>query len=481
MKPSDQSQWKKAHSNSKNMDYYYSIKNMKECYWKVSDMPEYWCFFLDERGDRKLFNIVTGEKKENNTQKPIIQPPVSQSQTNNNAIPKSSFSQPSKPSFTPNNNRSGNSTNVASHYNKIQSLDREEREESKIKHLRQVNNLIKTSLIQKYCPKNENATVLDLACGKGGDMGKWNFNRIKKYVGIDIASESVKNAIERFKASNWEFKCRFAICDLGKFDINNDSDFFNEYDAFDCISMQFALHYLFESEESINLLFKTVSRRLKKDKYFIGTISDGNAIIRLIRNGFIDIMEKGKEENKEEKEEAQENEEKNEEEEEENEKKVEKIYSFSNDVCSIEMNEENYQKQWKMKLNPFGVRYKFTLLESVEGLDEFVVVPQLLKEIGEKYNLKLILSENLNDYFYRILEDEEIIKQIEKKSIFDRRGSIGYDEWNAIHMYRVFVFQKVESESDSSIGLFSSMEDSRYKGRNEINFGNIEDFSNPIY
>lgn len=179
LKPSNENEWKKAHSNSKNMDYYYSVKNMKECYWKVADMPEYWCFFLDEHGERKVFNIVTGEKKDGNTTKTIPQNSLLQSKSQPiKSTPKS----PQTYTSSVSNPKSGNSNDVAHHYNKIQSLDREEREESKIKHLRQVNNIIKTSLIQKYCPKKD-ASVLDLACGKGGDMGKWNFNKIKKYVG----------------------------------------------------------------------------------------------------------------------------------------------------------------------------------------------------------------------------------------------------------------------------------------------------------
>lgn len=141
-------------------------------------MPEYWCFILDEHGERKVFNIVTGEKKDGNTTKTIPQNSLLQSKSQPiKSTPKS----PQTYTSSVSNPKSGNSNDVAHHYNKIQSLDREEREESKIKQ-RQVNNIIKTSLIQKYCPK-KNASVLDLACGKGGDMGKWNFNKIKKYVG----------------------------------------------------------------------------------------------------------------------------------------------------------------------------------------------------------------------------------------------------------------------------------------------------------
>lgn len=44
-------------------------------------MPEYWCFILDEHGERKVFNIVTGEKKDGNTTKTIPQNYLLQSQS----------------------------------------------------------------------------------------------------------------------------------------------------------------------------------------------------------------------------------------------------------------------------------------------------------------------------------------------------------------------------------------------------------------
>lgn len=41
--------------------------------------------------------------------------------------------------------------------------------------------------------------VLDLACGKGGDLGKWasHPDGVEKYVGSDIAFGSLQHLIER--------------------------------------------------------------------------------------------------------------------------------------------------------------------------------------------------------------------------------------------------------------------------------------------
>jgi mRNA (guanine-N7-)-methyltransferase len=42
--------------------------------------------------------------------------------------------------------------------------------------------------------------VLDLACGKGGDLVKWDKARIQHYVGVDIAKGSVSSVGSRFQS-----------------------------------------------------------------------------------------------------------------------------------------------------------------------------------------------------------------------------------------------------------------------------------------
>jgi len=74
---------------------------------------------------------------------------------------------------------------VADHYSRRTNQTLEEREASPIIHLKKLNNWIKSVLIQLYARPDD--AVLDLACGKGGDLIKWDKARIGYYVGIDIA------------------------------------------------------------------------------------------------------------------------------------------------------------------------------------------------------------------------------------------------------------------------------------------------------
>lgn len=47
--------------------------------------------------------------------------------------------------------------------------------------MRGFNNWVKSILIRTYLPSS--ATVLDLCCGKGGDLNKWKEGKIKYFVG----------------------------------------------------------------------------------------------------------------------------------------------------------------------------------------------------------------------------------------------------------------------------------------------------------
>jgi hypothetical protein len=50
--------------------------------------------------------------------------------------------------------------------------------------------------------------------------------------------------------------------------------------GFDMISIQFAIHYLFENEEKLNGLITNISENLRDGGYFVGCCFDGNAIYK---------------------------------------------------------------------------------------------------------------------------------------------------------------------------------------------------------
>ena len=72
---------------------------------------------------------------------------------------------------------------VASHYNARPQGSIVERSRSAIIQTRLFNNWVKSILIKEFV-RGRALKVLDLACGKGGDLGKWDRLSVTHYVGV---------------------------------------------------------------------------------------------------------------------------------------------------------------------------------------------------------------------------------------------------------------------------------------------------------
>uniref|UniRef100_A0A4W3K574 mRNA (guanine-N(7))-methyltransferase n=1 Tax=Callorhinchus milii TaxID=7868 RepID=A0A4W3K574_CALMI len=82
----------------------------------------------------------------------------------------------------------GHCSKVAAHYNELQECGLAARSQSRIFFLRNFNNWIKSVLIgeclEKMRKNRRDIGVLDLGCGKGGDLLKWKKGGISKLVCI---------------------------------------------------------------------------------------------------------------------------------------------------------------------------------------------------------------------------------------------------------------------------------------------------------
>lgn len=86
------------------------------------------------------------------------------------------------------------------------------RDQSATIFLKKFNNFIKSILINKFARElGFGISVLDLCCGRGGDIGKWHKQNILHYVGADLSEPLVREGRSRYLEtvvdnSNWNSK-----------------------------------------------------------------------------------------------------------------------------------------------------------------------------------------------------------------------------------------------------------------------------------
>ncbi len=143
--------------------------------------------------------------------------------------------------------------------------------------MRAFHNWIKTSMISLYCSNNKE--ILDIACGRGGDLPKIIPLEPKRYVGVDndygglftiedSAVNRLKNLTHGKNTKNFEF----IHADGGELLAEKVKG------TFDIISIQFALHYFLKTEKSFLNLCENINTFLKNDGYLIITCFDGEKI-----------------------------------------------------------------------------------------------------------------------------------------------------------------------------------------------------------
>ncbi|KAG6024366.1 hypothetical protein E4U41_001796 [Claviceps citrina] len=218
---------------------------------------------------------------------------------------------------------------VRQHYNNVPERGRQWRTtDSKIKGLRVFNNWIKSCIIQRYSPDEDHEPgsrelgrssgkellVLDIGCGKGGDLNKWQQapQPIQLYVGLDPAEVSIDQAKERYRNISSRggaggrgggrggfsrrppprvFDARFHVKDCYGESIEDleiirqvgfDPSPMN-HRGFDVVTMMFSMHYAFESERNARTMLRNVAGALKKGGRFIGCIPNSDVLSDRVR------------------------------------------------------------------------------------------------------------------------------------------------------------------------------------------------------
>ena len=213
---------------------------------------------------------------------------------------------------------------VRQHYNAVPQRGREWRKtDSRIKGLRSFNNWVKSTIIHKFSPNDSDQyplRVLDIGCGKGGDLGKWQQapQTVELYVGVDPAEVSIDQARDRYmqmrsgghrggrggrgghhggrqqRTFDAEFFAEDAFTySLGDIPLIREVGFgpgsrWGPSGGFDVVTMMFCMHYAFENETKAKGMLANVAGSLKKGGRFFGAIPNSD----VIRSGVVAFNER---------------------------------------------------------------------------------------------------------------------------------------------------------------------------------------------
>jgi hypothetical protein len=179
-------------------------------------------------------------------------------------------------------------------------------------------------------------TLIDLACGKAGDLPKWIAAKLSFVFGIDFSDDNLENRIDGacaryLKARKLNKNMPYVLFARGNssFNIRDGSALLNDRakqttaaifgngpkdvdkigkgvarqygkgdSGFNVTSCQFAIHYFFEKPDTLKGFLKNVAQCTKINGYFIGTSYDGKILfdkLKKIKSGdSIQLVDQGK-------------------------------------------------------------------------------------------------------------------------------------------------------------------------------------------
>ena len=205
------------------------------------------------------------------------------------------------------------------------------RKDMSSKSLADYHSFLKKNLIKSVSPNG--GTLLDLSCGKLGDLNHWLDAKLNMCVGLDLNRDNLENvdngAANRVLNRMLEYQnsesdevptllqnIMLIWADTSK-NINDSSagkDILNKYyldilkarvpvedvsnsklrkfygiadgnsgAGFDVVSCQFSIHYFFENENTLSTFLMNVSENLREGGKFIGTCLNGNRVFNALR------------------------------------------------------------------------------------------------------------------------------------------------------------------------------------------------------
>lgn len=126
--------------------------------------------------------------------------------------------------------------------------------------------------------------VLDIGCGKGGDIQKWiKQNALFIYIGVDNVLNQLMGAKGRINKLR-ENRNKFLLMQMSGSEAPE--QFMKQlpkYAYFNIVSSQFVIHYMFNSPQSVQNLLENMTKRLLDQGFIILTIPDSCVIVKKVR------------------------------------------------------------------------------------------------------------------------------------------------------------------------------------------------------
>lgn len=151
-----------------------------------------------------------------------------------------------------------------------------ERQEGPAAPLKKFHNEIKRRLIYRFGYQAE--ALIDYACGRGGDIQKWDAAKIGYVLGLDISGAEIQEAQRRFgelkakRGSGSRLQAEFQHID------SLAAEHFEAPRHFDVATCMFAMHYFFDKQEALKTLLGSIAANLKQGGFFIGCVPDGKRV-----------------------------------------------------------------------------------------------------------------------------------------------------------------------------------------------------------
>eukprot|EP00468_Gymnochlora_sp_CCMP2014_P006549 CAMPEP_0167755204 /NCGR_PEP_ID=MMETSP0110_2-20121227/8694_1 /TAXON_ID=629695 /ORGANISM="Gymnochlora sp., Strain CCMP2014" /LENGTH=383 /DNA_ID=CAMNT_0007641165 /DNA_START=55 /DNA_END=1206 /DNA_ORIENTATION=+ len=284
---------------------------------------------------------------------------------------------------------------VKEHYNvhgrKVQT--QAERRKGVSHPLKKFHNNVKRQMIRRFCQDNRgNFKLLDIACGRGGDLFKWKAAGIAYVRGIDLSPLEIDEAKRRYAESRGKLRGL-------KVDFEQSDDcgrkllpgLNGQYDAVTCM---FAAHYFFRDEATCKHFLHNVSAALRPGGYFFGCVPDGKKVVT----------------------------------------KLMRTKKYENSVLCLE-------RLWEKSYKAFGSRFIFKIRDTVTdgdvGSTEYLVFQSVFKSLAKTYDLEPVLD-------YRDSRLEELLERTDRDELF-KHFAPEYklnDLHSVSHLNATFCFRK---------------------------------------